>query len=134
MGKLKEQKVEIYVDRFEKAVYESESRLDRTLWFQLGDCTPDAASLKNKKLLMEAFNVKKTGLIKVPIRVKLSKTCTGKRSRYNNFMFVEFEDVKSIANVTSLMNKRKIPALQQFKAYKAGTNTFVQILRSKKRN
>lgn len=48
-------------------------------------------------------------------------------------MFAEFESEQSIANVISLVNKKKLYQLSNFKCYKAGTNTFVQILRSKRR-
>jgi hypothetical protein len=123
--KVKSQGVEIYVDRFEKTLYETDDRLDKTLWFQLGDCGPDAASLKYKKQLIDAFNCKKTGLIKVPIRVRVSRAVRNKTTRANCYMFVQFESEQSIANVISLVNKRKIPLLASCKAYKAGTNTFV---------
>lgn len=53
-----------------------------------------------------------------------------KKTNINGYMFVEFEDLLSIANVTQLNSKGKI--LYGMKANIAGSNTFVQIRRSKR--
>lgn len=71
---------------------------------------------------------KKSGLFKPPVRVRFGRKIWNKKSQVNAYMFVEFEDILSIANVTSL-NSRGI-LLGGYKTNLAGSNTFVHFRRS----
>jgi hypothetical protein len=84
--------------------------------------------LKSKEY---SFRTKKSGLIKEPFRFKIGKKIWNKTSTKNIYMFAEFEDLQSIANVISL-NKKGI-ILPGFKCNIAGSNTFVQIRKSVKK-
>jgi len=64
------------------------------------------------------------------VRVRFGKKIHNKKSQVNAYMFVEFEDILSIANVTSLNAKGRV--MPGYKVKIAGSNTFVQIRRSKR--
>jgi len=85
--------------------------------------------MENKRNLVTQLNNKKSGLMKRPLRVKFGRKIDKKNTAINCYMFAEFENEASIANVISLMGKGKM--LYGCKSYKAGTNTYVQIRRSK---
>jgi len=69
----------------------------------------------------------KYGLNKYPIRFKYGRKVGKKPGNNNVYMFVEYEDDKSINLVTRFMKKA-----MQSGIYLAGTNTFTKILKSKK--
>lgn len=90
------------------------------------------AEMAAKRNLVKDLNSKKSGLMKRPLRVKFGRKIDKKNTMVNCYMFAEFESEASIANVISLVGKGKL--LSGVKAYKAGTNTYVQIRRSRRIN
>lgn len=64
--------------------------------------------MKNCRTLEESLKNKRTGLFKPPLRIRFGKKIWNKQSMVNAYMFVEFEDILSIANVTSLNAKFKV--------------------------
>lgn len=73
----------------------------------------------------------KIGLVKKPVRFREGKKIAGKSNAKNMYMFVEFEDIQSVPIFTKLINKGSISYLR--KSYRAGTNTYVHIRRSKRK-
>jgi hypothetical protein len=132
-----EKKLPVFVDHFEKIMYQKDEKLNHTLWFCLvgpGATGVNSANLENSRGFMRFLASKATGLVKPPLRVRVGKTIANKGGRAQNFyMFAEFESEASIVNIISLMSKRRVPGLGTFRCYKAGTNTYVQIRRSKRR-
>lgn len=124
---LQNQEIKVYVDQFEKLLYQKDDKMARTLWF--GPLAPgyfeNAVTRVN---MIKQFRVSKTGLFKLPFRFKDAKKIRGKTSRSNAYMFVEFEDEASIVKVTKLVSTGKLNFAR--KCFRAGTNTFVQIRRS----
>lgn len=120
---LQNQDLKVFVDHFEKLMYQKDDKMARTLWF--GPLIPGHYENGVAKLnLMRTYlNVTKTGLFKMPIRFKDAKKIKGKSSRHNAYMFVEFEDEASIEKVTRLASTGKLPFAK--KCFRAGTNTFV---------
>jgi len=107
--------------------------MEKTLYLNLGAYqTNTIASLKGcRQIGRHNIREKRTGLFKPPIRVRFGKKIWNKSSAVNAYMFVEFEDILSIANVTGLNARGKI--LHGFKSNIAGSNTFVQIRRSQRK-
>ena len=129
---LTDKKIGLFVDRFEKISYTSDSKMEKTLFVQLGSYQSlTANSIKNCNALATQLRSKKSGLVKPPVRVRFGRKIWNKKSQVNAYMFVEFEDLLSIANVTSL-NSRGI-LLGAFKTNIAGSNTFVHIRRSQRK-
>ena len=128
---IKEKKMSIFVDRFEKLCFNNEKRMEKTLWINLGGLRNTPGDLTNARTHALQFYTKKTGLIKAPLRVKFGKKIPNKTSAQNAYMFAEFEDIRSVANVISLAAKGRI--LYGLRPYCSGTNTYSQIRRSKKK-
>mmetsp|Transcript_34673 Transcript_34673/g.53120 ORF Transcript_34673/g.53120 Transcript_34673/m.53120 type:complete len:289 (-) Transcript_34673:29-895(-) len=124
--------LDLFVDKFEKACFLTENRLKNTIWFGPIDNyqinTPQA-----KRRLLRQFAPHKVGLVSLPLRLRIAKKIGVKTNPKSIYLFVEFENQKSveIAKVTKLVHKGKINISR--KAYLAGTNTFVAIRRSKRR-
>jgi hypothetical protein len=130
--KIKTEKLNLFVDHFEKIGYQDDENLEKTLWFHLPNY--GESQLASVRQQLGAFNKKATGLLRSRLRVKCGRHVAAKKTRQANvYMFAEFVSDKSIANVTQLLGKRKIlHQLGQLRAYKAGTNTFVNLKRSKR--
>ena len=71
-------------------------------------------------------------MLKGNIRFKIGRKVRGKTSQNNAYMFVEYESDKSmkINPIGSGIRKGAFPYTRV--AFKAGTNTFVQIRKSKR--
>lgn len=124
-NKLKEKKSSIYVDKFEKMLYLDSQKQEKTLFVQIPNYH-DHNTIEHH--LCFTLRQKNSGLPVRPMRIKIAKKIHNKTSAKNAYMFVEFEDVSSITNVTKLNAKRII--LAGAKAHLAGSNTFTQIRRS----
>lgn len=121
----------LFVDRFEKISFLTDAKMEKTLYINLGkNMNQDLPHLKVAREKEESFREKRTGLFKPPIRIRFGRKIWNKPSQVNAYMFIEFEDILSIANVTSLNAKQKI--LPGMKANIAGSNTYVQVRRSKR--
>jgi len=59
---------------------------------------------------------------------KNARKIPNRNGRPNVYMFIEFEDEASVANVTKMVSSGKFSLSR--KCYMAGTNTFIQIRRS----
>lgn len=125
---IKEKKMTIFVDRFEKLCFNNDKRMEKTLWYNLGGISNNAQALKDARSKFISFYSKKTGLLKAPLRVKFGKKIPNKTSAQNAYMFAEFEDIRSVANVISLAAKGQI--LAPLRPYCSGTNTYIQIRKS----
>lgn len=126
---LKDLKSTIYVDAFEKMAYLQEERMKKTIWF--GPIENYYAGPNMRYDIINQFCADKTGLVKEPIRFKVGKKIPGKTNNKSIYMFVEFENEKSIHRVNKMVYKRRINFSR--KCYLAGTNTFVAIRRSKRK-
>lgn len=127
--KMKEENLKIYVDQFESMLYQNAERMKKTMWFG----PVDAAHIQGTvSQLRQTFFHTKTGcgLIK-SIRIRKGKKINGKLTPSSNYIFVEFENEKQMGKVARLMYKGRINITR--KGYLAGSNTFVQIRRSKRR-
>jgi hypothetical protein len=103
-----------------------------TLYIQMAQGkTNTRPHLKAARAVETQLREKRTGLFKPPVRLRFGKKIWNKTSAVNAYMFVEFEDILSIANVTSLNARGKI--LYGMKSNIAGSNTFVQIRRSQRK-
>ena len=120
---VKEKKLSIFVDRFEKICFSNDKRMEKTLWINLGGCGKDQGAHINARSKASEFLTKKTGLIKAPLRVRFGKKIANKTSMSNVYIFAEFEDIRSVANVISLAAKGKV--LSPYRPYCAGTNTYI---------
>lgn len=120
-----------FVDKFEKIDYKTDARMENTLYIKrrIPLSTKSKIDLIHMRLLESELRKKSTGLTKPPIRVRFGKKIWNKKSGVNAYAFVEFEDVLSIQNVTSLNSKMIV--LSQYKTYVSGSQTFINIRRSK---
>ena len=73
-------------------------------------------------------------MIRGPIRFRTGKQIKGKSTTKNTYMIIEFENEQAVdSGITRQINQGKVGVLGLgTKAYKAGTNTFVQIRKSKR--
>ena len=69
-------------------------------------------------------------LIRGPIRFKVGRQVKGKSTTKNTYMMIEFESDQQGESLTKNINKGKIGIFAGAKAYKSGTQTFVQIRKS----
>ena len=118
--KLRENKLDIFVDSFEKSMYISEERMERTAFVGL-----DNAAAQSNRIMESQF-----GLIKRPVRYREGKKLDGKNGAKNIYMFVEFEDTASVELYTKMVNRGRMNYVR--KAFRSGTNTYVHIRRSKR--
>jgi hypothetical protein len=126
-AELARQEMKVYVDQFEKLLYQSEERMAKTLWFgpiNAGNYESAAARVA----MVKQFRPAKCGLFKTPMRFKNAKKIPGRLGRPNVYMLVEFEDEASVANVTKMVSGGKFALAR--KCFRAGTNTYVQVKRS----
>jgi hypothetical protein len=129
-AELAKQKMQVYVDQFEKLSYLKEERMARTVWFgpvNAGTYEHPASRVN----MIKAFTPKKTGLFKMPLRLRVAKRIPNRPGRQNVYMFQEFENEASVQNVTKMVSSGRFSLAR--KAYLAGTNTYVQILRSQRK-
>lgn len=131
-NQLVSKKMTLFVDRFEKMLYTQDSKMEKTLYINLGAYQIlNINNLVNARKTENLLREKRTGLIKAPPRVKFGRKIWNKTSAVNAYMFVEFEDILSIANVTTLNSRGHV--LNGYKAHISGSNTFVHIRRSRKK-
>ena len=110
----------------------AENKMEKTLWFQMGRVNATEQDQIAGRMDLAHFNTKQTGLIK-SMRVRFGRKIGNKMSPVNAYMLVEVESEKSIAKVISMLAKGKFMKHRKltYRCYKAGTNTYVQIRRSK---
>ena len=121
------EKMKIYVDSFERLYKQSDDRMKRTIWF--GPIAAGNYEQAYSRLnMIKQFNISKTGMFKSPIQFKNAKKIPNRQGKPNVYMFVEFEDEASVANVTKMVSGGKFALAR--KCYMTGTNTFVQIRKS----
>lgn len=127
-AKLSESKLNIYVDEFEKLVHVSaEERKKRTLWIRC-NLTMTALTFRNYVLKPFQNNLAKTGLVR-NIGAKIGHPIKGK-SYPRNYLFIEFEDERSAKKCMRLITTYVSSSLTP---YVVGSNTFVQIRKSKRK-
>jgi len=131
-AQIKEKKLSTFVDNFEKLCFNNEKRMEKTIWANLGGIRNTPGEIQAARMRANEFYTKKTGLVRAPFRVKFGKKIPGKTSPGSVYLVAEFEDIRSVANVISLASKGRV--LNGCRPYCAGTNTYVQIRKSKRKN
>lgn len=126
---MKEENLKIFIDQFESMLYQDTERIKKTMWF--GPVDAHLANYSTSTLRTMYFNTRTgCGLIK-SLRFMKGKKVNGKQSPSSFYLFVEFENEKQLGKVARLIYKNKICITK--KGYLAGSNTFVQIRRSKRK-
>ena len=81
--------------------------------------------------MVKAFTPSKTGLYKYPFRLRVGKKIPNRPGNKNVYLIQEFENEISVGNVTKMVTNGRFSLSR--KAYIAGTNTYIQIYRSKRK-
>ena len=127
--KIKEAKLTLFVDRFEKTQYMPQPgevmSLKKTLFVCLDKNCDTRFATSQIKTFLNQFDMKKVGIMRKPVRVRIGRKIWNKTSEYNAYAFVDFEDVASIAKASRLNANKKL--LWGYKTYLAGTQTFTHI-------
>ena len=104
-----------------------DERTKKTIWFG----PIDVSNIEYlRRTIQDKLSVKKCGLNKLPIRFKYGRKVSQKTNAQSVYMFVEYEDEKSINLITRYLKKGRISGISS-KCYLAGTNTFTRIIKSK---
>lgn len=89
-----QESISLFVDQFEGLIYQTPEIMKKTMWF--GPIDPSWASMCKNDYLKSFFHPKEVGTIRLPLRYKQGKKVGVKSSATSNYIFVEFDDEKSV--------------------------------------